>query len=155
MSRLSEEVDRIPGAAKIIAGLSIPVVAALFMIMGASPRGLRLPAMLLMTLIAVVFSTYVLIIGYVAADARRRGMPALLWTLLAIFIPSAIGIILYFILRRPLLRACSGCGQPADVTYTFCPSCGANLGRTCPTCHNPAESSWVHCAKCGASLRTA
>ena len=45
----------------------------------------------------------VLLIGYVNADARRRGMRYVMWTWLAILIPNAIGIILYFVLREPLL----------------------------------------------------
>ncbi len=47
----------------------------------------------------------VLLIGYVYADAKRRGMRYVMWTLLAIFIPNAIGIILYFVMRDPLLAA--------------------------------------------------
>jgi hypothetical protein len=53
---------------------------------------------------------FVLLIGYVNGDARRRGMRYVLWTLLAIFIPNAIGIILYFVLRDPLMRVCQQCG---------------------------------------------
>ena len=55
--------------------------------------------------IPIFFLIYVLLIGYVYADARRRGMRYVLWTLLAIFIPEAIGIILYFILRDQIGRA--------------------------------------------------
>src|SRR5208337_4340116 len=39
---------------------------------------------------------YVLLVGYVNRDARRRGMSATLWTVLVIFVPNAIGFIIYF-----------------------------------------------------------
>jgi hypothetical protein len=153
MSRFSEEIETVPRGAWLLAGLSIPAVAAVFLVMVSSPGGIRPIGLLVMALIAAVFASYVLIIGYIAADARRRGMPVLLWTLLAIFVPSAIGIILYFILRRPLLRACSQCGTPADAAYRFCSACGATLGNSCPACQSPVESFWAHCAKCGAALQ--
>jgi hypothetical protein len=154
MSRLSKEMRTISSAAWAVAVLSIPAVAALFWVNVSSPVGIRPIGLLIVGSVAAVVFIYVLIIGYIAADARRRGMPVLLWTLLAIFIPSAIGIILYFILRRPLLRGCSTCGTPADISYAFCPSCGATLGKTCPSCHNAVDSEWAHCAKCGAALLT-
>jgi len=150
MSRLNEEIERIPSVAWAVAAVSVVCVAALFWV----TTRFGVAELLIMGLIAAVFATYILIIGYIASDARRRGMPVLLWTLLAIFIPSAIGIVLYFILRRPLLRACEQCGKPADATYTFCPSCGATLGDTCPSCHISVESSWAHCPKCGVTLGT-
>src|SRR5215213_7903850 len=53
---------------------------------------------------------YLLLAGYVYNDARRRGMRHVMWTLLAIFVPNAIGFILYFIMRDPLQNPCSSCG---------------------------------------------
>ena len=68
----------------------------------------------LLTLLGVApIALWVLLVGYVFGDARRRAMNAVLWTLLAIFIPSGIGIILYFILRDPIPAVCPGCGALA------------------------------------------
>ena len=53
----------------------------------------------------------VALIGYVYGDAKRRQMPYVMWTLLATFVPYAIGTILYFILRDPLPKPCPGCGH--------------------------------------------
>src|SRR5712691_5230109 len=64
------------------------------------------------TLVPLFVSGYALLAGYVYGDARRRGMRYVLWTLLAIFLFNGIGIILYFILREPLLGYCSKCGSP-------------------------------------------
>ncbi len=49
----------------------------------------------------------ILLIGFVYADAKRRGMRHVMWTLLAIFIPDAIGIILYFSAPRTAAFALS------------------------------------------------
>ena len=96
---------------------------------------------------------WVLLIGYVYGDARRRGMRHVMWTLLAVFIPNAIGIILYFILRGPLLRACPKCGAAAGSLFPFCPACGTALAQTCPECRRCVEPGWSHCGHCGAHLR--
>ena len=49
---------------------------------------------------------YSVLIGYVNQDAGRRKMSRLLWTLVAIFVPNGLGILLYFVLaqtdHRPL-----------------------------------------------------
>ena len=75
---------------------------------------------------------YVLLVGYVYGDARRRGMNHVLWTLLAIFIPNAIGIILYFILRDPVPVPCPACGTPARKGHAFCAGCGTAVRAACP-----------------------
>ena len=61
-------------------------------------------------LFPLLLAGYALLIGYVYGDARRRGMRYVMWTLLAIFLFNGIGIILYFILREPLMVYCSRCG---------------------------------------------
>ena len=93
-----------------------------------------------------------LLVGYVYGDARRRGMNAVLWTLLAVFVPSAIGVILYFILRDPVPPPCPSCGTLARKGHAFCASCGAAVRRGCPQCRQPVEPSWRNCASCGAAL---
>jgi len=97
----------------------------------------------------------VLLIGYVFADAKRRGMRYVMWTLLAALIPNAIGIILYFVLRDPLLTNCTSCGAQVRPGFTFCPKCGGALSQACPQCRRAVEPGWTHCAHCGASLRGA
>src|ERR1700678_4274779 len=99
-----------------------------------------------------VLLIYVLLIGFIRVDAQRRGMRYLMWTLLAIFIPDAIGIILYFILRDPLMKACPGCSQVLKSGYTFCPHCGTSLLPTCPNCGRGVEVGWANCPGCGTKL---
>jgi hypothetical protein len=103
----------------------------------------------------LTFAAYILMVGYIYSDAKRRGMRPVLWVLLAVFIPNAIGILLYFILREPLLLTCPKCGAGAKPAFPFCPACGESLGQTCPSCRSLIESGWSHCAKCGAQLARA
>jgi len=95
---------------------------------------------------------YTLLIGYVYGDARRRGMRYVMWTLLAIFLFNGIGVILYFILREPLLAYCSRCGAGVQPSHAFCPRCGAGVQPACPACHRTIQPGWIHCAWCGIQL---
>jgi hypothetical protein len=101
-------------------------------------------------LAGAVAAAYVLLIGFVYVDSKRRGMRYVMWTLLAIFIPNAIGIILYFLLRDALPTPCPKCGFMTRGPFTFCPSCGTELMKACKVCHRKLEPGWVNCAYCGA-----
>jgi hypothetical protein len=101
---------------------------------------------------AVLILGTVLMIGYVNADARRRGMRHVMWTLLVIFIPNAIGFVLYFVLRDPLLVQCPMCGAKGRSGFVFCPQCGAELLRSCPVCKRAVDPGWKRCAYCGTGL---
>jgi Na+/H+ antiporter NhaC len=163
MSRFSEEMKIIPRPAQIaaiIAALLVPFAVLVFVIvarLNPSHVGLSwVPFAAIAGLsVMLVVTVYILLVGYIVGDARRRGMRPVLWALLAIFIPNAIGIILYFILRDPLLKHCSKCGAAAQPSFTYCAVCGEALSKTCPSCHGPVQPGWSHCARCGASLPSA
>jgi hypothetical protein len=160
MSRLREEMRVIPRAA-----WGIALVVYLVLMAGSwfifFPRDVKFqqwptPALVVFAGVVPLFLViFILLIGYVNGDARRRGMRSVMWTLLAFFIPNAIGIILYFILREPLLRGCPGCGTMVSHGFAFCPKCGASLARACPECRSAVQPEWSHCTKCGASLPAA
>ncbi len=102
----------------------------------------------------LVLGGYVLLIGYVNGDAQRRGMRHVMWTLLSIFIPNGIGIILYFILREPLPRKCPQCGASvSNKGGAYCPACGGAMVNTCPACHAVVDPNWSHCVQCGKILK--
>lgn len=103
----------------------------------------------------ILVGIYVLLIGYINADARRRGMRYVMWTLLAIFIPNSIGIILYFVLRDPLLACCPKCGAQGRRNFAFCPQCGTQLAPACPACKRNVEHGWQTCPYCGVGLGSA
>ena len=103
-------------------------------------------------LIPLMLGGYTLLVGYVYGDARRRGMRYVMWTLLAIFLANGIGIILYFILRDPLLVYCPHCGAGVLPSHAFCPRCGAGVQPACRACHRTVQIGWTHCAWCGNQL---
>lgn len=160
MSRFDQEFALVPTGARWTAALVVLAFAALmagiFLVPVAvnEPKALVfvLPVFLASLLGAAFLGAFVLLVGYVFADARRRGMKHVLWTLLAIFIPNAIGIILYFILRDPIPVPCPACGTLARKGHAFCAGCGAAVRTACPQCRQPIETGWRNCARCGAVL---
>ena len=110
----------------------------------------------------VIFSLVVLValltipvmIGvYVYRDAKRRGMNAMAWTLIAVVAPALIGFIIYLLVRgnSPDLQ-CPQCAEPVTEQYVICPHCGAKLRPACPNCSFPVEADWKVCPKCAAPL---
>jgi len=93
-----------------------------------------------------------LLIAYINADARRRGMRYVMWTLLAIFLPNSLGIILYFVLRDPIPVRCRSCNSPVQANFAFCPQCGKEISSVCPSCKRAVAPGWKRCAFCGGTL---
>ena len=75
-------------------------------------------------------AAYVLLAGYVYADASRRGMPAIAWTALTVLVPNAIGFVLYFLLRKPIVHPCPNCGCGVAQDAAFCSRCGQSQLNT-------------------------
>ena len=111
---------------------------------------IAIPLFILMLIIALL----PLLIGvYVYRDARRRGMNAALWTLIAILAPSLIGFIIYLLVRGNYSNLkCPRCDTRVTEQYVVCPKCGAKLKPGCPNCSAPVESDWMVCPKCAQPL---
>jgi len=95
---------------------------------------------------------FVLLVGYVNRDARGRRMNVALRTVLVIFVPNAIGFIIYFLMRQPLRIVCPKCGAVADPAFNFCPKCKFNLHPACPQCHHPVQVGDIYCPYCAKEL---
>jgi len=157
MSRFKNELRVIPRAAWIAAAVSYVALACgiVLAIYGknSNPKTAPLAVKVLLPLVVPVFLyVLVLFVGYIYGDAKRRGMPYVMWTLLAFFIPDGIGIILYFILRKPLPKVCPGCSQSVPSGFVFCPHCGTPLQATCSNCGRGVERGWSNCPHCGTKL---
>ena len=94
----------------------------------------------------------VMLFGYINRDAKRRGMNATLWTLLAIFIPYLIGVIIYFIVREPRPFDCPQCGATVSARFNYCPNCKHNLRPTCPQCKREVRLGDKFCPNCAFEL---
>lgn len=156
-TRFTDELHLIPMWARILAGIALVIVqVAMIVVMGHDVHPLPLWGRILGGFFAgIVLGCYILLIGYINHDAGRRGMNRLGWTLLAIFIPNALGIILFFLLRSPLSMHCTQCGNTVQGGFSFCPRCGADLGLHCPRCHHGVRPGDVFCCNCGNSLSPA
>jgi len=99
-----------------------------------------------------VLAVYTLMVGYVTRDAKRRGMNLALWTPLVIFMPGAIGLVLYFLLRQPLLSSCPQCSVSVVPGMNFCPQCRFQLTPTCPQCQRTVRITDAFCGNCGENL---
>ena len=154
MTRLRDELAVIPRAMWVIAIVAYLGFAALLVTFVAAQMPVHVRYIFGFGL-PLIFGSFLLLTGYVYGDAKRRNMRPLMWALLALLIPNAIGFILYFILREPLMHTCAQCGKSVRGTFAFCPFCGANRAPSCPQCHSAVEPEWPHCPHCGASLQRA
>lgn len=112
--------------------------------------------MVVMIPIIILLLTIPVIVGvYVYRDAKRRGMNAALWTLVAVLAPSLIGFIIYLLVRGSYsdLR-CPRCDTRVNDTFVVCPKCGAKLRPGCRNCGTAVESDWKVCPKCAQPLPT-
>jgi len=157
MSRFRDELRVIPPTAWYLAW-AIYLCSATLIFRFVMPRDPGFRAWPLLGRVAFAYGMLLLIlalilmVGYVYADARRRKMRYVMWTFLALLIPDAIGIILYFLLRDPLPLPCLSCRAEVPAKFTFCPYCGAALKPTCPKCGKAVEHGWANCPECGVKL---
>jgi hypothetical protein len=117
--------------AAVLIGLAVGCYAA------ANGEGLRPMFLYASAALATgtVIATWLLCLGFVFADARRRGMRAAGWTLVAMLMPNLLGFLLYFVMRRPLAAPCVSCSRAIPVDQPFCSWCGSSraplpAGRT-------------------------
>lgn len=151
---LATEIKIVPTWAWVLAG--IVFVAAQWYFNFAMSREPHAPPAwarpLLGLLAGMGAGCYLLFIGYINRDAKRRGMNPILWTIVAVIIPNALGIILYFILRQPPGRACPQCGNAVQTGFNFCPRCSCKLSPSCSHCQRIVGIADVYCPYCGTSL---
>jgi hypothetical protein len=150
MKRLRQELGvATRSGVAISALLSCLGATLLFLVAGKPALPVRIALSAAMGLFIFVYG---FLVSYVHGDARRRGMRAGAWALVAACVPNALGLIAYFLLREPLLQHCRACGATARHGLAFCPHCGAPLSGACPACRRPVETAWSHCAHCGAKV---
>ena len=136
-------------------GYALPVAAMLFALHTdkSSDPFFRLPVLLpLVFLGGTILACFILLIAYINRDAKRRGMSPAVWTLIAIFIPHALGIVLYFVLRKPRILHCPQCSAAVEPGFGFCPQCQCRLSTICPQCRRSVNPTDKFCPHCGHDL---
>ncbi len=155
--QLTEELKIVPGvaiglAAAVFVGAQVFWHVVIAHQHDAPPVPLRIfLGFMTGAIIAVIF----LMCGYVYRDAKRRGMNALLWLLLVIFIPNALGFIVYFLVRHPLTEKCPRCGAAVSAGFNFCPKCNYALAPVCPNCRRSISTGDLYCPYCGTQVAAA
>jgi RNA polymerase subunit RPABC4/transcription elongation factor Spt4 len=153
MTSVSQRTHIIPIAAWATASIILLLMFTLMTCIVVAASNMPIALQILLPIVpSFALAGWTLVIGYVYGDARRRGMRYVMWTLLAIFVPNGIGVILYFILREPMPGYCSKCGASTKQGHAFCPVCGAGILPACAQCHRAGQPGWSHCAWCGAKL---
>lgn len=150
----SDEIRIISPVAYVIAILVIIAAVTFFpTVLAHDPKAPPVAVRYLLGVLAgCAGAAFVSLIGYVNADAGRRGMSRTLWTLITIFVPNALGIVLYFILRKPRLATCPQCATRVELGFAFCPKCRFRLQPVCPHCQRGVEYGDVFCPYCGGAL---
>ena len=153
-TRFIDEVRIVSPWAYVFASLGfLSAVAAFVYVIHTDGSPFPFPFLVLLTLLGgVLMACYVLLIGYINVDAGRRGMSRLAWTLIAIFIPHALGIVLYFVLRKPRTLTCPQCGAAVEPGFGFCPECRSPLHAVCPHCQRGVNAATKFCPYCGGDL---
>ena len=77
--------------------------------------------------LGIVLAIWLLCLGFVFADARRRDMRSVLWVLVAALFPHLLGFLLYFVMRHPIAATCTHCGMTVSTHQRFCSWCGTSL----------------------------
>ena len=137
----------------VVLGYLAAIAAVVYATLSGNPPFPLVGMVPLAILGGTILGCYILLIGYVNRDAGRRGMSRLGWTLLAIFIPNALGIVLYFVLRKPRIATCPQCGNALQPGFNFCPHCSYKLSPSCPQCQRAVGANDTYCPYCAASLR--
>ena len=154
-TNISAEIRIVPAWAWVLATIGFVAVQYIFNVV--VPREPSPPPAwvtpLLGLLMGLLVAAYLVFVGYVNRDAKRRGMPRIVWTCVAVLIPNALGIIIYFVLRQPLRSACPQCGTFVQSEFNFCPQCNYKLSAGCPQCQRAVTPGDVFCPYCGTSLR--
>jgi zinc-ribbon domain len=111
----------------------------------------------IITGVSLVFAAYILMLGYVNRDAKRRGMNSALWTwFVLLMLPTSVGIIgliIYLLVREPLPYPCPRCDKPVGPRFNFCPNCKCDLYPSCPNCKKEIVETDRFCPYCAAELK--
>ncbi|MGL4345226.1 MAG: double zinc ribbon domain-containing protein [Cellulosilyticaceae bacterium] len=103
-------------------------------------------------LVLVMMVSMLVIIGRtVYKDAKALGLNAVMWTVIAVFLPNLIGVIIYLVVRSntPKKMKCSKCERLVDEAYNVCPECGSTYTSFCKACKKPIQAGMKLCPYCG------
>lgn len=111
------------------------------------------------SIIVGVFCLFVLLIPIIIGilvykDAKRLQMNPWMWTLIAMYVPNLIGLIIYLVVRSNENKKsrCIDCGATLESDYNICPNCGHQLADVCSNCGRYVKKGFSKCPYCGKDL---
>lgn len=148
-----DELSMIPAWSIVLAVTVFAAVQYLFHGVMPHHKHEMLPMRLLMGYTyGTAVASYILLIGYVSRDVKRRNMSAGLWMLIVILMPGGIGAVVYFLLRQPMVSRCQHCSTEIASTFHFCPQCQFQMAPVCGKCFRGVQVTDVYCVGCGHDL---
>lgn len=153
-TRFRDEIRSIsPWAYALAIAVFLFATVALTIVIGKDHNAPPPPVRFLLGLLCgVCLGGYILLVGYINQDAGRRGMSRLLWTVVAIVVPNGLGIVLYFVLRKPRSACCPQCNAVLEPGFSFCPRCRYHLQPICSSCRRSVNLGDQYCPYCGGAL---
>jgi hypothetical protein len=150
-----ESLKMIPLWSVILA--TMVFLAVVYFFNSAPPPQHRRPGSLPMHIIftyttGTALASYILLVGYVSRDVKRRNMPAALWMLIAVVMPAGLGAVVYFLLRQPIMTRCPNCTTELTASVHFCPQCQFQVAPVCGQCFRGVQITDVYCTQCGHDL---
>jgi hypothetical protein len=153
---LSEDVSLIPRWSMVAAVLAFCAVEYFYWVIlpgerqhAGPPIGLRIYFSLSWGALAAL---NFLMVGYVSRDAARRAMSTSFWMIFCFLMPVGIGLVVYFLLRQPVLTRCPACGTDVQHDYHHCPQCNYQLVANCGCCYRTVHITDLYCTRCGHDL---
>jgi hypothetical protein len=148
-----DQISMIPAWSVVLAVVVFAAVQYLFHGVLPHHRHEMLPMRLLMGYSwGTAIASYILLVGYVSRDVKRRNMSAGLWMLIVIVMPGGIGAVVYFLLRQPIMSPCPHCNTEIMSSYHFCPQCQFQMAPVCGQCFRGVQVTDVYCTQCGHDL---
>ena len=96
---------------------------------------------------------YMLMVGYVLRDSRRRGMNPMTWLVIMLaLMPAGLGFVVYFLLRSPIEAHCPKCGTHVGSDFNYCSHCQYQLKPVCEHCQHALRPADAFCAYCGSAV---
>lgn len=101
-----------------------------------------------------IIGFYVALGMIIYKDAKAHGMPAGVWTLVALLIPNLIGVIIYLVVRANKEKNvyCSKCKTQVEQDYNICPQCQAIFEEVCQVCNKAIKEDQSICPYCGSEV---
>jgi hypothetical protein len=151
--RDDQDLHMVPYWSIILSVVVFCAVQYMFFVMMPRHHNEVLPFRILMSCTwGAALASYVLLVGYVSRDVRRRNMSARLWMVIVLLLPGGIGAVVYFLLRQPVLSICPGCHSQIASNFNFCPQCRYQQAPVCGLCHRGVRTTDIYCTQCGHDL---